>query len=307
MGLTGLLPEPDTVGEFDVETSVTDFRDAIRSKDFVITVEPPLHTRLTRESLCHTFEQLAGRVDAVQLGDNEEAEGHSSPLAIASIALAQGVDPVVHISARDRNRIALHADILGAAILGATSLVLKRGSKLPAALKGRVKGVFDSRTAQMLELGTRLNETSPAIAPPGLLLGSMITVIDPEPNWTAERIREKLDAGASFLQSRPCLDIEWLTRYAAALVALKLTHRATFMAAVPLLTTAHDLRWMNENFPDTVISSSLPERLLGASDPRLEGIKACRETLEALREVPGISGVNLIYRGDVADIVDVLR
>ncbi|MGB5335610.1 MAG: methylenetetrahydrofolate reductase [Woeseiaceae bacterium] len=286
---------------------MTNFRDAIRSKDFVITVEPALHTRLTRDSLGNTFEQLAGRVDAVQIGDNEEAEGHISPLAIASIALSQGVDPVVHISARDRNRIALHADILGAAALGVTSLVLKRGNKLPVALKGRVKGVFDSRTAQVLELGRRLSDTSPAIAAPGLLLGSVITVIDPEPDWPAERVKEKLDAGAGFLQARACLNLDWLTRYAAALVALKLTHRATFIAAVPLLTSALDLRWFNENLPETVIAKDLPERILGASDSRAEGIRYCREMISALRDTPGISGVNINYRGDVADIVEVLQ
>ena len=289
------------------ETQVTDLRDAIHNKDFVITVEPALHLRMTRDSLCQTFERLAGRVDAVQIGDNEEAEGHIAPLAIATIALSEGVDPVVHISARDRNRIALHGDILGAATLGATSLVLKRGSKLPTALKGRVKSVFDSRTVQMLELGTRLNETSPVISPPGLLLGSMITAIDPEPNWPAERVTEKLDAGAGFLLTRACLDIVWLAGYAAALVALKLTHRAIFIAGIPLLTSALDLRWLNENLPDTVISKALPERILGARDPRAEGIKACREMLAALRDIPGISGVNLLYRGDVADIVEVLR
>lgn len=286
---------------------MTNFRDAIRSKDFVITVEPPLHTRLTPDSLRQTFERLARLVDGVQLGDNEAAEGHMSPIAIASIALSQGVDPVVHISARDRNRIALQADILGAAALGVTSLVLKRGNKLPIALKGRVKGVFDSRTAQLLELGKRLSDTSPVVSPPGLLLGSMITVIEPEPDWPAERVKEKLESGAGFLQARSCLDLQWLTRYAAALVALRLTHRATFIAAVPLLTSALDLRWLNENLSDTVIAKELPERILGASNPRAEGIECCREMIAALRDTPGISGVNLLYRDDVADIVEVLQ
>jgi methylenetetrahydrofolate reductase (NADPH) len=286
---------------------VTNFRGAVRSKDFVITVEPPLHTRLTQEGLRSTFAQLAGRVDAVQIGDNEEAEGHMAPLAIASIALSQGIDPIVHMSARDRNRIALHADILGAATLGVTSLVLKRGNKLPASLKGRVKGVFDSRTTQMLELGSRLSETAPAVTAPGLLLGAMVTAINPEPDWRAERVTEKLDAGARFLLARACLDVDWLARYAAALVALKLTHRATFIASLPLLVSPLDLRWLNENLPDTVIANELPERLLGTRDPRSEGIMACAETIGVLRAIPGVAGVNLIYRGDVADIVEVLQ
>ncbi len=286
---------------------MANFRDAIRAKDFVITVEPPLNTQLTQDSLRQTFGALAGRVDAVQIGDNEEAEGHIAPLAIASMASSQGVDPIIHISARDRNRIALHADILGAAALDITSLVLKRGSKLPRSLKGRVKSVFDSRTVQMLELAARLSETAPVVSPPGLLLGTMITVIDPEPGWAAERVTEKLNAGAVFLQARACLDFELLKRYAASLVALRLTHRATFVASLPLLTSAQHLQWLNANLPETAIAKAIPERLLGAADPREEGIAACVETIAAMRDLPGVSGVNLIYRGDVADIVEVLH
>lgn len=283
------------------------FREAIRRKDFVITVEPPLHTQLTPEDLRHSFGVLAGRVDAVQIGDNEAAEGHIAPLAIAGIALSQGVDPLIHLSARDRNRIALQAEILGAAALGATSLVLKRGSKLPRTLKGRVKSVFDSRTVQMLQLATRISETSPTVASPGLLLGSVVTVIDPEPGWGAERVTEKLDAGAGFLLSRACLDVELLKRYAAALVALRLTHRSTFIVSVPLLTSAQDLRWLGEKLPDTVIPQHLPKRLLGAKNPREQGIADCVASIAAIGDIPGVSGVNLIYRGDVADIVEVLE
>ncbi len=213
------------------------FWEAIRNKDFVITVEPPLHTQLTRDALSNSFDALADRVDGVQLSDDEQAEPHIAPLASASIALSRGVDPVVHLSARDRNRIALHGEILGAAAIGVTSLVLKRGNKLPPSLKGRVKSVFDSRTVQLLQLAARIGETAPIVAPPGLLLGAMVTAITPPPGWQAERLGDKLDAGAGFLQSRNCLDVELLKHYAAALVALKLTHRATFIVSVPLLTS----------------------------------------------------------------------
>ncbi len=283
------------------------FRDAIRNKDFVITVEPPLHALLTRDSLCHSFAALEGRVDGVQVGDDDEAEPHIAPLAVASIALSLGVDPVIHLSARDRNRIAVHGEILGAAALGVTSLVLKRGNKLPAALKGRVKSVFDSRTAQLLQLAARVSETAPVVTPPGLLLGAMVTAISPEPGWQAARVAEKIDSGAGFLQSRPCLDLELLKRYAAALVALKLTHCATFIANVPLLTSAQDLRWLNEILPDTVIPRDLPKQLLDAANPRDRGIADCVAAIASLRGIPGVSGVNLIYRGDVADVLEVLE
>lgn len=283
------------------------FWEAIRNKDFVITVEPPLHTQLTRDALSNSFDALADRVDGVQLSDDEQAEPHIAPLASASIALSRGVDPVVHLSARDRNRIALHGEILGAAAIGVTSLVLKRGNKLPPSLKGRVKSVFDSRTVQLLQLAARIGETAPIVAPPGLLLGAMVTAITPPPGWQAERLGDKLDAGAGFLQSRNCLDVELLKHYAAALVALKLTHRATFIVSVPLLTSVQDLRWLTEAHPDCVIPPEFPQQLLHADDAREQGITHCVACIAALRDMPGVSGINLSYRGDVADVVEVLR
>lgn len=283
------------------------FRDAIRSKDFVISVELPLHAQLTRETLTHTFDALESVVDGVQLGDDEQAEPQIAPLASASIALFRGVDPVVHLSARDRNRIALHGEILGAAAIGVTSVVLKRGNKLPPALKGRVKSVFDSRTVQLLQLAARISETAPIVTPPGLLLGALVTAIDPPPGWQATRLGEKLDAGAGFLQSRACLDVELIKQYAAELVALKLTHRATFIVSVPLLVSAASLRWLKEAYPECVIPRALPQRLLHADDAREQGIADCVAFIAALRNIPGVSGVNLSYRGDVADVVEVLR
>jgi len=107
--------------------------------------------------------------------------------------------------------------------------------------------------------------------------------------------------------SRACLDVALIRRYAAALVSLRLTHRATFIVTVPLLTSAQDLRWLNEHLPDCVMSEDVPQQLLSARDPREQGISACVETISALKEIPGVSGVNLIYRGDVADILDVLK
>ena len=79
------------------------FREAVRDRDFVITVEPPLHTQLTRDSLRHSLDTLAGRIDGVQIGYSEDAEPHIAPLAIASIAMSRGVDPIICLSARDRN------------------------------------------------------------------------------------------------------------------------------------------------------------------------------------------------------------
>src|SRR5690606_28091725 len=128
-----------------------------------------------------------------------------SPLAAAALVLRAGMDPVVHLGCRDRNRIALQSELMGAAALGVTSLVLYRGEKLPAELKQQVRGVFDIGTQRLLATAKAVGANPRFVAPPGFLLGARVTVMDPPPQWTAEGIATKLAAGALFLQTQPCL------------------------------------------------------------------------------------------------------
>lgn len=278
------------------------FRDALRSKDFVLTAEIPLHPNQAVADLSAMFETLSACVDAIQVGDNEDAEGHIAPLAIARIALDAGIDPVIHLSGRDRNRIALQSEILGAAALGITSLVLKRGEKLPAALKGRVKGVFDLRATQLLATASRISENSKQVDPPGFLLGTFVTVIDPEPDWQAQQVFEKIEAGARLLQTRPCLDTELLGTYAASLVSLKVPHRASFIVTIPLLGSVAEATTILDRFGSAAIPEPVIKRLAGATDARREGIEILAETLSVVAQIPGVSGANLKFAGDTATL-----
>ncbi|MGH8194148.1 MAG: methylenetetrahydrofolate reductase, partial [Woeseiaceae bacterium] len=111
------------------------FRDAVRSKDFVVTAQLPLDPASTARDVRASVDALHGIVDALQISDNHDARPHLAPLAAASLVLQSGMDALVHMSCRDRNRIALQSDLMGAAALGVTSLILTRGEKLPASLK----------------------------------------------------------------------------------------------------------------------------------------------------------------------------
>lgn len=283
------------------------FRDSIRSKDFILTAEIPLHPNQTVSDLRAMFEALRPCVDAIQVGDNEDADGHIAPLAIARIALDLGIDPVIQLSGRDRNKIALQSEILGAAALGVTSLVLKRGDKLPSALKGRVKGVFDVRTTQLLTIARRINENSELVQSPGFLFGTFLTIIDPGEKWQATRVLEKIDAGARFLQTRPCLDTELLQKYAARLVSLKLTHRASFVITLPLLTSAAEAGAMLERYANAAIPDAVIERLSRAADGRREGVAILAETLSTVAQMPGVAGVNIRFTGDAFAVEQAIR
>jgi len=154
--------------------------------------------------------ELAPAVDAVQVIDDREAAGHMSSLAAASIILRHGVDPVVHLTARDRNRVALQAELLGAAALGVTSLVISRGEKLSRKEYLRGKGVFDTNETRFIGMAGRINEETALISPPGFMVGTYVTVFDPAASWEATRIVESLDAGVNVLYTQPCLNMRLL-------------------------------------------------------------------------------------------------
>jgi len=283
------------------------FRDAIRNKDFVLTAEVPLRAEQTVDELRGMFELLRPCADAVQLGDNQEAEGHIAALAIARIAIDAGIDAVVHVTARDRNRIAVQSDLMGAAALGVTSFVLKRGDKLPPVLKGRVKRVSDISTTEMLAMAQRISDSGKIVDTPGLFLGTYVTIITPGQTWQANRLFDKIETGARFLQTRPCLDVDLMRSYAAALVAQKVPHRASFIVTVPLVSSRQDVAALLQRYSKTAIPEKLIRRLDAASDGAAEGIAILAETLTAAAKIPGIAGANIRFTGDPAAVCEAVR
>lgn len=294
------------VHSHDPRPELLPYRDALRKKDFVVSAEIPLLAEHSVSDLERIIETLAPYVDAIEVGDNDTAEGHIAPLAVARIALDLGVDAVVHLGGRDRNRIALQSDILGGVALGVTTFVFRRGEKLPASLKGRVKSVFDTSTTQLLGIAARIRDHSRIGGSPGLLLGSRATVIRPGKNWEGGRLTGKIEAGAALLQTRPCLNVAKIERYFERLVALRLTHRAIFIAGLPLLTSAEEAQALGERLRRRAIPPGIVERLDAAANPRREGIALLAETIAALESTPGVAGVNVSYTGDTEAVVEAL-
>lgn len=276
---------------------MTTFRDSIRSKDFVITAELPLHADQTIQDLQDHLAVLQPVVDAVQVGCGEGVDMEIASPAAATIARQAGIDAIVHLSSRDRNRIALQNDILGAAAVGVTALIPRRGEKLPSSLRGRVKGVFDTKVAQLLTIARLIGENS-GFVEGGLFLGCLVSAFRPEETWQAERVQDKLDAGAGFLQTRPCVELDLIRDYVSRLVSLRLTHRAAIIVGVPLLTSAAAARSIGDRHSGATVPDAIIRRLAEAADPRAEGVRLVAGMLSELVSVPGVTGVAIV---DVED------
>ncbi len=219
-------------------------------------------------------------------------------LAAAGILLQRGVDAVVHLVCRDRNRLALQGTLRGAASLGVGSLLLSRGQKLPDSLRGKVKGVFDTEPPQLFELARRLGDEIDDLGKKGFFFGTPVSVMRPPEDWQALKVKERIDAGAGFLQTRPCLNMDMLRSYMRGIVSLKLSHRTSFIVEVPILTSPDIAVETKNAHPGIRIPDLLVGQVSASSDPVGAGIDIAADAIAEMAAIPGVSGVNLVYDDD---------
>jgi methylenetetrahydrofolate reductase (NADPH) len=283
------------------------FKDAVRNNDFAISAEIYLRPETDSDSLRIQSDILKDCVDGILLTDNQYGQLHLSTIAAASILLNNGVDPIVQLTSRNRNRIAVLSDLLGAGALGVTSLLLVAGERAPENLKPRPKPVLDLTAVDLIRTANTVKIDENLTYNPDFLVGGIVTPIMPKRDWKAKQVREKIDAGAQFLQTHICMNVELMRRYLKHLVDNKLIQRISVIGAVAVLGSAEDAYWLRDNRPNVMLPDELVERLENADDPRAEGIRICAETISALRQIPGIVGVNIMASRDLTAIPEVIK
>jgi len=278
------------------------FKDALRTKEFVVTAHVNLPRGPDADSLIRQGEILRPAVDAVQLTDNPRAQVHMSGIAAAALLLQQGIDPIIHMTCRDRNRIALQSDLIGAAALGVTSVLLMRGKEIPDGKMLRVQNVFDTPAREIMAFIQNVKNAENDSLVSDFLVGATAIIFDPDADWTPDILSVKCDAGANFVQLQLCFDMDVARNYMARMVASKLTHRLYFIMALSPLPSADIARWMRDNVVGSLVPESIIERMEQASDPEREGIEICAELLQELTTIPGVSGANLLTLGELETI-----
>ncbi len=276
------------------------FKDSLKTKDFVVTAHVNLAEVPDADSLLRQGEILRPAVDAVQLPDSTQM--HMSGVAAAALLIQQGIDPIVHMNCRDRNRIALHKDLMGAAALGVTSILVMRGKKIPDIKKLGVRTVYDIPALEFMAYVQSLKQDEDMSLVPEFLVGANAEIFDPEADWTPKNLIRKCDAGANFVQLQICFDLDVARNYMARIVASKLTHKASFIMALAPLPSADVARWVRDNVKGALVPEPIIERLERASDPELEGIEICAELMRELATIPGVSGANLLSLGRLETI-----
>lgn len=279
----------------------------MRTRDFVCTAELSLTPDSHAESINEQARILRPAVDAIQVTENQYGQIHMSPLAAASILINEGVDAVLQLSSCNRNRAALIGDLLGARAIGVSSLVLVRGKKMPDSYQPQPKQVVDVGVDELIATARVINEDSELGSAADFLIGAVAKAHTPKTDWAAPRLVGKIDAGAQFIQTQLCFNLDALRRFVTHLVSLNLIRRCSVIADVAVLPSADAARWLRANLSHVMIPGKVLRRLEQATDPKREGIEICSEFLQEMAQIPGLSGVNLITTGNPETIVAAIK
>ncbi len=267
---------------------------------FALTAEvvPPVST--SRAALLEKALPLKGVVDAVNVTDGAGARVHVSALAAAAALVEAGIDPILQMTCRDRNRLALQGDLLGAAMMGIRNFLLLRGDDPTAGDQPDTKPVFDLEAIDLLKTAATIRDRGELPSgrkiegPAPFFLGAADMPIDPAPDWKPDRLRAKIEAGAEFAQTQICMDPALASRYAARLVDEGLTERFSLILGVVVPASARSARWMKEKLFGVVMPDAIIERMEGATDEKAEGRAICAEVIQQLAETPGIAGAHVM-------------
>ena len=211
------------------------------------------------------------------------------------------------LNCRDRNRIALNSDLLGLRALGVESLLLTRGHRVPPEHPIIANAVFDTRGRELVAMAARLGESEPS--PPGenFHIGVGARVIRPRENWGAAWLNERAEAGAQFLQTQLCLNLDMLQQYLAALVDARLTWKYSVVVTLAVLPSAQTARWLKQNMSDVRIPKSIIARLESSADEAAEGLAIAVEMMQQVAAFPAVSGIHLMTLGDAAALPKAIR
>ena len=279
----------------------------MQTRDFTVTAKIPLTPNTDADSIREKADILRDNIDAVLLTDNQFGKVHMSTVAASALLLQSGVDPIMQLSCRNKNRIALISDLLGAAALGITSLLLVQGNKLPKGYNPRPKAVHDVNATELIATALTMKTDEQFESNPNFFIGGNITPHVPDPGSVPQKLINKIDAGAQFVQTHVCMNMDLLRNFMKHLVANNLLRRVSFIAGTAIFPSAEAAQWLKENRRNTLIPEAIINRLKQAKDSESEGIKICTEQLQEMAEIPGISGANVLSGGEAAAIVSAVH
>jgi methylenetetrahydrofolate reductase (NADPH) len=293
-------------------THVSELARRLSEGRFAITAEvvPPVST--DPADLLARALPLKGLATAVNVTDGAGARANLSAVAAARILHENGIEPILQMTCRDRNRIAMQGDLLGALALGVRNILVITGDDPKSGDQPDAKPVFDLNSQGWLAMADTVSRehrlpTGTAVkGPTGLFLGAAALPVDPPADFSPADLVAKAASGARFVQTQFCMDMDVLRRWLAALRAAGLTQRLKVLVGIAPIPSARSARWMRERLYGTIIPEAIVERLDRAADPRREGIAICADILRELATIPDVAGAHIMAPQNPAAIPEAI-
>src|SRR5271170_648011 len=288
------------------------FAERLRAGRFVMTAEVAPPVSCDAQDLLRKANPLRGLADAVNITDGAGARAHLAALAASAILIEAGIEPILQITCRDKNRIALQSELMGAAALGIRNVLVLTGDDPKAGDQPDTKPVFDIDSKTLLDTARRLRDdgklpTGREVAgKAAFLLGAADLPIDPPAGWQPTALRGKVAAGAQFVQTQFCMDLAIVRRYVGVLAEAGLTRQLAILIGINPWRSAKSAQWMKSHLHGTIIPDALIARMEKAADPSREGIRICLELIEELAAIPGVAGVHIMAPGNDAAVPQVI-
>jgi methylenetetrahydrofolate reductase (NADPH) len=240
-----------------------------------------------------------GVVDAVNLTDNQTAIARMSSVMSAVFALEGGVEPIVQLTCRDRNRLAQQSELLGAAAAGVHNVLCLTGDYQSFGNHPESKGVFDLDSTQLIQMvagmhAGRFQCGDEIKGTPQFFIGGAANPFGEPFEMRLLNLVKKIAAGAQFIQTQPVFDLPRFERWLAAVRELGLHQEVAILAGVMPVRSVKALYHMRDNVPGMSIADEYIKRMEGAADPKEEGVAICVELIRQLQALPGVRGIHIM-------------
>lgn len=274
----------------------------LEGKLFAVTAEIAPPKGVDAKRIIAATKTLSSVADAVNLTDNQLAICRMSSLAASKIILDQGVEPVMQLTCRDRNRLALQSDVLGAVALGIKNIFCLTGDRPHLGNHPEAKAVFDLKGLELIECVRKLRDEGKfwnnepfKTEPPKLYIGCASNPFGGTPKASVDYLERKADAGADFAQTQPVFDLEKFDEWMAVVRSRGLHQRLHILVGAMPVKSMKSLNYLSE-VPGIVVPAEMKKRFAEFSETEVkkEGVQDCARIVQHLRKAPGVAGVHIM-------------
>jgi len=274
----------------------------LASGEFAVAAElsPPRGVNL--EMIAKDALLLKDYTDAVNVTDNQGGSVRMASIPVCGILKQHGVEPVTQMTVRDRNRLAIQSDLLGAAAMGINNLLCLSGDHGKWGDHPHAKNVYDIDSIQLVRMARNMTEhgcldSGREISPaPKFFIGAAANPFAPPYEYRPDRLAKKIAAGASFIQTQLTYNLDRFQAYMTKVRELGLDEKAYIMAGVGPLKSARQAKFMANKVAGMDVPEEIAERMRKTpkASQEEEGIRICCEIIEQVREIPGVAGIHIM-------------